>query len=65
MQKPCIVVLARVVNKDLHERTNQVINPQLDNWDLHRNSSNLLSLLRDIHTRFNADPPIPVKRMEE
>lgn len=47
-QKPNIVVLARVVHRDLHERTNCVHNPYLDNWDLYKNSSNLLSVLRDV-----------------
>jgi ubiquitin-protein ligase len=60
-QKPNIVILARVVHKDLHPKTKTCINSQLDNWDLYNNSSNLLSVIRDIHGRFNANPPIPEK----
>lgn len=59
-QRPHLVVLARVYHSIVNDVTKVISIPLLDNWNL-QNGSNLLALLRDIHTRFDAEPPVPEK----
>ena len=58
--KPNIVVLARVVHDNVHPTSKAVNVSQLQHWNL-QSGSNILSVVREIHTKFNASPPIPEK----
>ena len=60
IQKPHIVVLARVYHSIVNDTTKVITIPLLENWNL-QNGSNLLAVIRDIHTRFDAEPPVPEK----
>ena len=62
--RPYIIVLARVYHPTVHNTTKVISVPQLDNWNL-QNGSNLLSVLRDIHSRFDAEPPMPEKMAKQ
>ena len=65
ISRPNLVVLARVVHKDVHPQTKVISTVMLDQWDLHRLGSNLLNVIRDIHARFDSDAPIPEKMIKE
>lgn len=39
--------------------------PLLEKWDLYKHGSNLLAVIREINSRFDADPPIPEKLVEQ
>lgn len=56
-----MVVLARVIHDDIHPQTKVINNHLLNQWDIFNNGSNLLSVVRDVHGKFDAKPPIPEK----
>jgi hypothetical protein len=56
-----MVVLARVIHDDIHPQSKVINNRLLDTWDIYNNGSNLLSVVRDVHSKFDAKPPIPEK----
>ena len=53
VQKPNLVVLARVLHDDINPRTKVVSNKHLDSWDIYNKGSNLLAVIRDIHASFD------------
>ena len=57
--KPKLVFLARVFHNDINPETKVIKNSLLDQWDISQKTSNLLSVIKDIHSGFDADPPIP------
>mgnify|MGYP000975180287 CR=1 FL=1 len=61
VSRPNLVVLSRVVHNDLHPETKVVTTQLLQQWDIYKFGSNLLTVLRDIHARWDASPPIPEK----
>jgi len=58
-------VLANVVSADINPKTKVISTQALDSWDLHRLGSNLLGVIREIHMKFDANPPIPEKMANE
>ena len=56
-------MLARVIHNDIHPTSKVVMNKQLDHWDIFANGSDLLKVVRDVHARFDANPPLPEKMM--
>jgi hypothetical protein len=62
--RPNLVVLSRVVNKDIEKTSKVIMTPLLEKWDLYKHGSNLLAVIREINSRFDADPPIPEKLVE-
>jgi len=61
ISRPNMIVLARVMHKDVHPKTKVISSAGLENWDLYKYGSNLLSALREIHGKFDVDPPMPEK----
>ena len=61
IQRPQVAVMARVLHPSVHPKTKVVSSPQLEHWDISRYGSNVLSVVREIHGTFDADPPIPEK----
>lgn len=59
-QRPTVQVLARVFHKDLHDVTKVVASPLLDQWN-YQTGSSLVNAIRDIHSRFDRQPPVPEK----
>jgi ubiquitin-protein ligase len=61
VQRPNLVVLARVLHDTIDPRTKVIANKQLDTWDIYQRGSNLLSVVREIHALFDRTPPLPEK----
>ena len=53
--------MSKVLHHDINSESRMVINPHLENWDLHRFGSNILTVVRDIDMKFNNNPPLPEK----
>lgn len=62
--KPNLQVMSRVVHDSIDSSKN-IVTPMLEGWDIYKNGSNLLSVVRDIHQRFDQTPPIPEKLMQQ
>ena len=60
-QRPNLVVLARVVHPAINPKTKVVSTQLLQTWDIFQNNSTLLGVIRDIHSSFDSNPPIPEK----
>lgn len=52
-------------HSDIDPSTKVVKTFLLDNWDIEQNGSNLLSIVRDVHAKFDAQPPIPEKLVQQ
>jgi hypothetical protein len=50
--KPQIFIMAKAVHSDVDPKSYQINNKLLDNWDLFKYGSNLLSVIRDVHLKF-------------
>jgi ubiquitin-protein ligase len=61
ISKPHLVVMSRVVHENIEPVSKSIIIPMLEQWDLYKHGSNLLAVCRDIHQRFDQNPPIPEK----
>jgi len=53
------------MHADIHAQSKVISSYMLENWDLHKYGSNLLSVVREIQAKFDSNPPLPEKMVQQ